>query len=316
MDEEVFIRAFDRKIILFVRLNILFIFALVIELLALIIFIPFFVKSALLAFIVALFFLTIFSYFILRQYLESQKLSYFETLVENLPTMAPLEMARLCTRMAHKLYQREYKYYVPPRLFNFLSLFFERLSAWIHWHDVHLMRELLLQRAVDEHLQLVKEEPTNPDAHALLANAYVMLSGLYVDPRTLEYKDTERWIPEEKYGKKMREEFQKTAQKAVEEFKILKEYAPNDPWIYMQLAYSYRDLQMPEEEKEAYRCILNLRPDDYEAQFKLGTLYFKRGENARGLKVFEELKKANYAKADELLFLYTNKFKNWEKDSV
>lgn len=310
MDEDLFIRTFDRKIVLFVRLNILFIVAILLELALLVLFIPFFVKSALLAFIVALFLLTVFSYLILRQYLESQKLSYFETMMEGLPETLPLEMARLCTKIAHKLYQREYKYYLPPKLSSLFTLFFEKVSARIHWHDVHLMRELLLQRAVDEHLKLVKHEPTNPDAHALLANAYVMLSGLYIDPRTLEYKDTERWIPAEKYGKKMHEQFQKTAKKAVEEFTILKEYAPNDPWIYMQLAYSYRDLSMPEEEKEAYHSILKLRPDDHEARYKLGTLYFKRGENARGLKVFEELKKAGYSKADELLILYTHSSSN------
>lgn len=305
--EDLFIQTFDRKIVASLRVNLLFILAIILEIAGLVLFTPFFLKSALFALMVALFFLTIFSYFILRQYLESQKHAYFEALLTELPESPPLETARLCTKIAHKLYQREYKYYTPPRFLSFVAPFFEKVSAWMHWHDVHLMRELLLQRAVDAHLQLVKEEPTNPDAHALLANAYVMLSGLYIDPRSLEFKDNERWIPAEKYSKRMHEEFQETAKKAVEEFKILKEYAPNDPWIYMQLAYSYRDLQMPEEEKEAYRTILMLRPEDHEVRYKLGELYFKRGENARGLKVFEELKKSGYSKADELLHLYTRK---------
>ena len=306
--EERFIRSFDRKIRSYVRLNGLYILAFVTECVLFITFLPFFLKSAFLAIIIAVFFLTIFSYFILKQYLESQKLSYFETLLENFlesnhdqlakSTSKEVETAKLCTRIAHKLYQREYKYYAPPKFLRFLSPILERMSAWMHWRDVHQMREILLNRAVNEHIQLVRKEPTNPDVHALLANAYVMLSGLYVNT------ENERWVPEQKYGDTMQMLFQEAAKNAVEEFKILKEYAPNDPWIYMQLAYSYRDLKMPEEEKEAYESILSLRPQDHETRFNLGMLHFRRGENARGLKEFEELKKAQYSKADELLSLY------------
>lgn len=306
--EERFIRSFDRKILSYVRLNGIYILAFVGECVLFSLFLPFFLKSAFLAIIIAVFFLTIFSYFILKQYLESQKLSYFESLLDNFLTSnegqlaksssKEIETAKLCTRIAHKLYQREYKYYSPPKFLRFLSPILERMSAWMHWHDVHQMRELLLDRAVKEHIQLVRKEPTNPDVHALLANAYVMLSGLYVNT------ENERWVPEQKYGDTMHLQFQEAAKNAVEEFKILKEYAPNDPWIYMQLAYSYRDLKMPEEEKEAYESILSLRPQDHETRFNLGMLYFRRGENARGLKEFEELKKARYSKADELLCLY------------
>ena len=312
--EERFIRSFDRKILSFVRVNGIFITAFVIECILFSLFLPFFLKSAFLAIIIAVFFLTIFSYFILKQYLESQKLSYFEALLENFLSLnqdqfaksssKEIEIAKICTRIAHRLYQREYKYYAPPKFLGFLYPLTERISAWMHWHDVHQMRELLLDRAVEEHIKLVRKEPTNPDVHAHLANAYVMLSGLYVKPGSLENMENERWVPEQKYGENMHLLFQEAAKNAVEEFKILKEYAPNDPWIYMQLAYSYRDLKMPEDEKEAYESILSLRPQDHETRFNLGMLYFRRGDNARGLKEFEELKKAHYSKADELLCIY------------
>ncbi len=306
--EEQFIRSFDRKIRSFVRLNGIFITAFIIECVLFALFLPFFLKSAFLAIIIAVFFLTVFSYFILKQYRESQKLTYFESLLDNFlmanqeqmakNSSKEIETAKICTRIAHRLYQREYKYYAPPKFLKFLAPLLERLSAWMHWHDVHQMRELLLDRAVKEHIKLVRKEPTNPDVHALLANAYVMLSGLYVNT------ENDRWVPEQKYGEDMQQLFLEAAKNAVEEFKILKDYAPNDPWIYMQLAYSYRDLKMPNEEKEAYESILALRPQDHETRFNLGMLYFRRGENARGLKEFEELKKAQYSKADELLCIY------------
>lgn len=306
--EETFIRAFDRKIRFSIRLNLFFILAIALEIGLFLFFTPFLLKSAFLAFAIALLFLTLFGYFLLRQYADLQKLAQFETLLneflderkqENAKPQEHLEHAKICTRIAHRLYQREYKYL---RLPSFLSLGaegIERLSAWLFWRDVHKMRELLLQKAVDEQIEIVRKEPTNPDAHALLANAYVMLSGLYVKPQ-----DCDRFVPYGKYGEGMKEQFQEAAKRAVEEFKILRDYSPNDPWIYMQLAYSYRDLQMPEEEKEAYQAILNLRPNDHDARFNLGMLYFKRGENSRGLREFEELKKANFNKADELLCIY------------
>lgn len=306
--EEQFIWLFDRKIQRAVYLNFLFLAMVIAEAVLFVLFLPYFMKNAFISFMIAAFVLTVFGYFILRQYLESQKNSYFETMLEDFINETqiknPHEIAKISTRLAHRLYQREYKYYTLPRALSFLNGFSEKAGAVFHWRDVHLMRELLLQKAVHEQMEVVRKEPTNPDAHALLANAYVMLSGLYINPKNIENENPGRWAPENKYGPEMEALFEETAKHAVEEFKILKEYAPNDPWIYMQLAYSYRDLGMHEEEKEAYKSILMLRPHDHETRYNLARLYFKRGENAHGLKIFEELKKANYSKADELLCIY------------
>jgi tetratricopeptide (TPR) repeat protein len=131
-----------------------------------------------------------------------------------------------------------------------------------------------------------------------------MLSGLYIDPRTLEGYDEERWIPSDKYSEGFVEKFRFTAERAIEEFKILSEYAPDDPWVHIQLAYSYHDLQMPLEEIKEYETIKRLQPDDLDNLFKLGILYFQQGWNAKGLRVYEELKKAHYAKAEALIKFY------------
>lgn len=311
--ENAFLLAFDQKIQSFARLHILFALAVGIELVLMLIFIPFFIQSALLSFMIAAFILTVFGFMMLRLYLESQKLMYFESMIgellqrgkevcQRLPQREQyIEIAKLCCRLADRLYQREYRYYPLPKQLAFFSPWNEMLSCQLHWKDVLAIRELLLNAAVNEHLEFVRKEPTNPDAHALLANAYVMLSGLYLDD------NSDRWIPKGRYSPEMQKKFSLAAQKAVEEFNILKEYAPNDPWIYTQLAYSYRDLKLPQEEKSAYEAILELRPNDHETRFRLGSLYFQHGENARGLKVYEELKKAHYSKADELLTAYGKK---------
>ena len=134
----------------------------------------------------------------------------------------------------------------------------------------------------------------------------LMLSGLYVDPRKLDGYDEENAIPSKKYDEKFEKKFRMTAEKAIEEFKILSQYAPNDPWIHAQLAYSYHDLQMPLEEIQQYETIQKLNPDDKDNLYKLGVLYFQQGMNAKGLKVYEELKKAHYKKAENLIKHYGN----------
>ena len=166
------------------------------------------------------------------------------------------------------------------------------------------MKELLLQRSVEEHTRLVRLEPTNLEVHVGLANAYVMLSGLYVDPRIIEGLDEDRWIPPNKFTETFNQKFRNSAERAIEEFKIISDYAPHDPWVHAQLAFSYHDLKMPEEEIREYEIILELCPEDKDALFKLGKLYFEQGRNAKGLQIYETLKKFNYIKAESLIQFY------------
>lgn len=311
--------AFDRKIRSQARLNLLFGFILLLEASLFFIFFSFFFKSALLAVMLTLFLFTVFGFLVLKQYLISQKLNYFEQILNNLieglqgvqekigkDPKAHIEVAKTYGRLSERLYNHEYGYYSFLKLLTFTHSYFtpwiERLSAFLHWKDVHDVRELLLRAATEEYIAFVRKEPTNPEAHALLANAYVMLSGLYLDPRKLD--DDEKWVSEKKFDDRMQAKFREAAKKAIEEFKILKDYSPNDPWVYSQLAYSYRDLKMPDREKEAYEAILALRPHDHETRYKLGELYFEQGENAKGLQIYEDLKKAHYVKADELVKIY------------
>lgn len=315
--EEQFIADFEGKVYSEIRLSVIFAVAVILEMVLLAVFIPVFIQNALFAFMIAIFVLTLYGYLMLRQYLNAQNIASFELLVKNLLLNAEkhvhsaedtlehrFELSKLCCRLADRLYLREYRFLNLPPLLSFLRPWNESLSCWLHWRDVQEIREQLLRAAVNQHLELVRANPTDPDAHALLANAYVMLSGLYLDPHKLGPEMDERWVPSGKKGDEMEAKFKLTAEKAIEEFKILKDYAPNDPWIHMQLAYSYRELQMPSEEKAAYETILTLRPQDHDTRFKLGALYFQRGENARGLKVYEELKNAQYTQADKLLEQY------------
>lgn len=301
----------------YVAFNLFFLFLCIAEIFAVAIFFAALAQTMVVALSLALVFFTLFSYFTLRIYFQTKKPEQLKIIKENYIEACKgvigyqegnvdnhIALASACCRLANKLHAREYDLYHPPRLFASLTPFMERFSCWWHWEDIHYMKELLLQESVNEQIKIVKSRPTSLEAHASLANAYVMLSGLYIDPRKMEGYDEERWIPEDKFGEAFYQKFRTTAERAIEEFKILSEYAPDDAWVHNQLAYSYHDLQMPLEEIKEYETIQKLHPADKDNLFKLGVLYFQQGFNAKGLHAYQELKKAHYSRADSLIKYY------------
>ncbi|CAF24581.1 tetratricopeptide repeat protein [Candidatus Protochlamydia amoebophila] len=311
------IEQFLRVIKSYTLFNIFFLSLLSAEIIYFFIHLTFLAQTFVLAIHLALIVATIFSYFTLKVYFESRKTEQLMDLksdfihacelniqdLEDSPEYH-LTIAYACCRLAADLHGKEYVIYQVPFRLNFLFPMIEKISCWVHWQDVHTMKELLLQGCIEEHIKLVRLEPTDLEAHTGLANAYVMLSGLYVDPRTIEGLDDDRWLPANKYNESFQLKFRYIAERAIEEFKILSDYAPQDPWVHAQLAYSYHDLQMPEEEIKEYEIILQLCPEDKETLFKLGKLYFEQGLNAKGLQIYEILKKSNYKKAESLIHFY------------
>lgn len=308
---------FQRILKSYAAFNLFFFSLITIEILYLFFHLTFLVQNFVLAINLSLIFTTIFSYFTLRLYFQTKKTERFFSLKSdfiqavknylNYQEENPehyLTVATMCCKLAAHLHGKEYQVYHFPFLINFLSSSIEKLNCWCHWQDVHFMKELFLKESVEEHIKLVQLEPTNLEVHVGLANAYVMLSGLYVDPRTIEGLDEDQWIPANKYDDGFKQQFRAAAERAIEEFKILSDYAPNDPWVHVQLAFSYRDLKMPKEEIREYETILELCPDDKETLFKLGKLYFEQGLNAKGLQIYETLKKSNYKKAESLIQFY------------
>ncbi len=274
-------------------------------------------QPTILAFALAIFFLTLFSYSAFRLYFQTKKPEELASICEDYVVKCReilhyqegipehhIAMANALQKFARELHEKEYSFYPAPSFLRSFAPTLEKFSAFCHWKDLHHLREILLKRAVEEHVKVVKCEPVNLEVHANLANAYVMLSSLYADPSKYEGHDEERWIPPERFSDQMKEIFRQTASKAIEEFKILNHYAPDDPWVHLQLAYSYHDLQMPNDEIGEYEIILKLRPDDNETLFKLGMLYFQQGKNAQGLNVYEKLRETNYKKAESLIKFY------------
>lgn len=281
-------------------------------------------KTIVPAFCLACFFLTLFVCLVARLYILSRKPDFFENLASGYLRNAQslfkgkqnvveeqTHLASSATKLAIDLQNQEYT--LLSSMLNFLPQhdFIRKFSCFCFWKDYFLFRECLLQKSIDAYIKVVQSIPVDLGAHVSLADAYVALSGLYADPRKYPEFDTNYWVPPGRYGEEVQEKFFITAQRAIEEFKILNEYAPGNAWVHAQLAYSYHDLQMPLEEIQEYEMILKLKPADVETMTKLGILYFQQGMNAKGLRIYEELKKRDYKKSRKLIKFYGMEYNNY-----
>lgn len=284
------------------------------ELVLLTLFFAHLAQTFLFAFTLSGIFLTFFSYFILKSYFQSKKLRQFKKVKNQFEGVCKklihfqegivehhIVLSNAFNKWAAQLQDGEYQYYQPPKWIDFLSPTIEKWSGYCFWEDILVMRELLLNASIEEHIKLIKYEPSSLDIHASLANTYIMLSSIY---RKNSENEEEKWINNKKFIYEMEKKFRKNAERAIEEFKILSDYAPDDAWVHLQLAYSYHDLQMSEEEMREYETILLLRPNDHETLYKLGILYFQLGYNAKGLRIYEKLKLSHYLQAESLIEYY------------
>lgn len=257
--------------------------------------------STLIAFALAGIILTGFTYLILLLYFQTKKPEEFLRLRnwflkmcrEELPSQIEqidyhLSIANAAYRFASHLSQEE----TPGLNMGPVNLLMKRFSNHCLQKDIHKMKEILLFVSINEHIQVIKNTPTNLEAHASLANAYIALSRLYKSSDELPIKRGEE------------AEFKASIEKALQEFKIIDYYSPNDPWTYAQLASCYHELQMYGEEMGAYEVILKLCPNDKEVMFRLGILYFQHGRSAQALEIYDQLKKVNFSRADELIDFY------------
>lgn len=257
-------------------------------------------KSAFIAFSLAGIILTAFTYLVTLFYFQTKKpeqlielRNWFmnlckQTLPKNLPLSDHhLSLANSAYRFATHLMKNEPTFYSFPPITHSLNTIIRKFTNFCHHRDFHQMKEILLLVSITEHIQLIKETPTDLEAHASLANAYVALSKIY-----------------QRESKDMQDKFQVASEKAIQEFKILAYYSPDDPWVEAQLASCYHDLKRFKEEILCYENILNLCPEDKQILFRLGVLYFQQGLNAKGLSIYEKLKEMNFSRIDELIDYY------------
>ncbi|MEI6241794.1 MAG: hypothetical protein WCP39_00115 [Chlamydiota bacterium] len=278
-------------------------------------FFPFFTQSSFTAIILGAMALSVFTYFVIWFYFQTKKPIDLSTLLERFlescrqVTPSPhgaaehhLSMAQSALRLVAHLQDFEYTYYQAPTWLKISSVWVRKISHFFHRADVFSMKEKLLMAAIEEHIEQIKVTPTDLEVHASLANVYVLLAKLYQEAK--KEGDFFPMLPKRKEEIILERKFQFSSQRAIEELTILSDYAPSDPWVHSQLAQCYRTLGKKEKEAQQYEKMIKLSPNDSEMYFRLGVLYFELGFNAKGLRIFEELKKRNYQKISELLSFY------------
>lgn len=242
-------------------------------------------------------FLTLFSYFVLFYYFQIRKSQQFIAIKNsflhiymNICNLHPdqigyhlavsegVEKLATCLGQTHYIIKKSDSAQTRQKLMHkYLSFLLKR--------DILSMQKVLLFESVKEHITLIKKEPTDLEAHASLVLTYLALAKIH---KSIEKNTT----------------FTSFVESAIEELKILLLYSPKDPWVHAQLATCYHHLDKKEEEIAQYEHILALRPNDQEVMYRLGILYFQQGQNAKGFKIYEQLKNLGYTKYESLFQYY------------
>jgi tetratricopeptide (TPR) repeat protein len=156
-----------------------------------------------------------------------------------------------------------------------------KLSERLHRPDVFFMKKQLLRASIDHHLSLLKHQPTNIEVHGSLANTYLAFAQINKNSISTE-----------------------AVKRAIEEFLIIDHFAPNSPWVQAKLANCYHLIKENHKECACYEAILKLNPNDKDILFRLGVLYFEQHLFAKGLEIYDHLRKFQPQKAEELIGFY------------
>lgn len=254
-----------------------------------------------------------FSYLILHLYFQTKKTEKLQKLNQRLlyackKAQYPLfekehhlSTAATFIRLSSYLQDFEKNFYKTPSWLYRLQPLCNSFSTHCHRRDVFQFKQILLESAVEEYVKQIQSFPTDLAVHVSLASAYIEQAGLLRSALPYVSKKTQgEWEAKANLLSHL----------AIEEFQILNEYAPNDPWVHEQLIEGYRILRRPEEELKEMEILVRLKSEDLHALFRLGELYFRQGMKAKGLKIYEQLKNSGYDRTKDLLASY-NIFKDW-----
>jgi len=259
--------------------------------------------------------LSIFTYFILHFYFQAKKPDQFIQLKKrfieacrkgiSIPKGTAEHHLVIAQHLMHfiaHLHRFENNNYELSKHSIFFLSIFQKLSFYLHTEDYFKIKELFYFAAIEEHMQQIRVTPTDLEVHASLANCYVAIAKMYMDAKQFLENKNSRLL--RKYEEYLGEKLDFASKRAVEEFHIINEFAPNDLWVHAQLAHCYQVLERFEDEAAEYEKILEIRPHDQEIRFRLAKILFSLGQNAKALKHYDWLKQNKYKKADALLEEY------------
>lgn len=251
----------------------------------------------------ALFLVSLFSYFILLSYFETKRPEQYRTSKENflsnvVTTSCDIDdhfsIGRSCFRFSNELGQKlEASKQKGVQATYPLKFFAEHLF----FYEKYTLQELFILEGIYAYHNMIKASPTDLKGHTALANAYLLLANLYLQGINSSLA--------RKKGREMsRQKQEKALKMAIEELKILDDYAPSDPWVHAHLASCYHNLNWKEEEVKEYEILKNLCPEDGQILGKLGKIYFELGWNAKAMRIYDKLKKIDEKEAKTLIHFY------------
>lgn len=290
-----------------------FISFLSIQLLSFLLFFSYFSKSIACASALALFFLTLFSYFVLLFFFQAKKPQQFLSIGNNLlhccqsiftkknSTDTPhLELAHTILKSAALLSQDESYFYKENSPLLVLTPLMGKCKIRLHWKNFHAMKEFLFSLCIEQITMQIKQTPLDLGAHALLAETYLQYSMIYLPPEASALP----WVPAEYFSSIFHQKFLACSTRAAEECLVLQEYGEKNTWLYTKLSEIYQLQGDLEKEIQSQEELLSLSKDDPDLLLRLGVLYFKQGYNVKGLKVYNELQKNFPNEAMELITHY------------
>ncbi len=180
-----------------------------------------------------------------------------------------------------------------------------QIIIFFFWKKKLDIVESLMISSASNRIDVIQDSPLDPKAHAELANSYVSLSQLFQDAKSFRNRyGFYSKIPYPKHAKEVDLKHTHYAKLAVQELMIVSQFAQDALWVFEQLAMSYRELEMHEEELEAWTQVLKLAPDDIQAYVRTGLLAFQLKLPKIGLEAYSKLKEISPLQACEVISAY------------
>ena len=272
-------------------LNLSLLILLLIETIAFFSLAPFFFKTGFFSLVLALWLITFFGYFILKNYLLAERLGKFRALAEKFKrgvlTMQPeiqpiLQKKRAAKELIAFADSLSLNSDVIESKLDKIKLF---LFPLICGQPKGSFRKALYDFAKEELAGVIRLDPLSEEAHLELARIKESLGVL-----SKEMGDQKAFL--------------KGVKEASEEFKVLLELSPHKSELYLDLARCYQLLGDSVSEKTILEAGRQAHPHHAEILLRLGKIYFQENEAAKGFKVYEALKAFDPSKSDQLIAFY------------
>lgn len=263
---------------------------------------------------IALFSLSTFTYLALIFYFQAKKVEQIEYLVSWYVSISKkalggefsymehyLSLAGGLYHFAHVLNIKNMPLYKWKLPIPSLDLLLKKMIIRIYRADFFFLKEKLMQACIHQHLLLLKHEPTSSEVHGSLGNSYLSLAKLYKSERdaAASQKVSIQMLSEESKAK-----CTKALCQAIEEYRILEEELSQDPWVLMQLAICFHELEDFEKEIFYFEKLLENSSQDDAIMYRLAELYFTQNKHAKGFKLYKILRDKGLESADQLIENY------------